>query len=169
MVSLTQERQRLDHWNNLLADRSKAWTSMEAVARLFPAKSGLMLKSFSHTVRPDSAPGQAKVGFIKEWVFTGFAREDALAYLNSLNSREGISAKFAEISEITGNPAFDPAPNTRTIVVNVKSQENPAFRQMPLEEIIDSDEATYPFTFNFVITQRFESADALSIAAAKAP
>lgn len=169
MVGLTQERQRLDHWNNLLADRSKAWTSMEAVARLFPTKSGLMLKSFSHTVRPDSAPGQAKVGFIKEWVFSGFAREDALAYLNSLNSREGISAKFTEISEITGNPAFDPVPNTRTIVVNVKSQENPAFRQMPLEEIIDSDEATYPFTFTFVITQRFESADALSIAAAKAP
>lgn len=169
MVSLTQERQRLDHWNNLLADRSKAWTSMEAVARLFPAKSGLLVKSFSHTVRPDSAPGQAKVGFIKEWLFTGFAREDALAYLNSLNSREGISSKFTEIAKATGNLAYDPTPNTRTIVVNVKSQENPAFRQMPLEDIVDSDEATYPFTFNFIITQRFESADTLSIAAAKAP
>ena len=40
---------------------------------------------------------------------------------------------------------------------------------MPLEQIIDSDEATYPYSFKLTITQRFESADALSIAATKAP
>jgi hypothetical protein len=169
LVNLTQERQRLDHWNNLLSDRSKAWTSMEAVARFFPADSGLLLKSFSHTVRPDSAPGQAKVGFVKEWLISGVARDEALTYLNSLNSREGIASKFTEISKATGNLAYDPVPNTRTLVVNVRTKENPKFRQMPAEDIIDSDETTYPFTFSFTITQRFESADVLSIAAAKAP
>lgn len=169
VVNLTQERQRLDHWNNLLEDRSKAWASMEAVARLFPAKSGTLLKSFSHTVRPDSAPGLAKVGFVKEWVINGLARDEALSYLNSLNTREGISSRFSEIAEATGNTAYDPAPNTRTIVVNVKTQENNSFKQMPLEDIVDSDEATYPFTFNLTITQRFESADPMAISAAKAP
>ena len=169
LVSLTQERQRLDHWNNLLADRSKAWSSMEAVARMFPANSGLLMKSFGHSVRPDSAPGQARVGFVKEWIITGMVRDEALGYLNSLNTREGISSHFSEISKVTGNLAYDPAPNTRTIVVNVKTQENAAFKQMPLEDIVDTDEATYAFTFNLTITQRFESADALAIAAAKAP
>jgi len=169
LVNLTKERQRVDHWNNLLEDRSKAWSSMEAVARLFPENSGLLLKSFNHTVRPDSAPGQAQVGFIKEWIITGFARDEALSYLNALNTREGISAHFSEISKVTGNLAYDPAPNTRTIVVNVKTQENSSFKPMPLEQIIDSDEATYPYSFNLTITQRFESADALSIAATKAP
>ncbi len=169
LVNLTQERQRVDHWNNLLEDRSKAWTTMEAVARLFPAKSGLLLKNFNHTVRPDSAPGQAKVGFIKEWTIGGMARDEALEYLNALNTREGISGHFSEIAKVTGNLAFDPAPTTRTLVVNVKTQENSSFRQMPMEEIIDSDEATYPFTFNLTITQRFESADTLAITASKAP
>ncbi len=169
LVNLTQERQRSDHWNNLLEDRSKAWSSMETVARLFPAKSGLLLKTFNHTVRPDSAPGQTTVGFVKEWIITGMARDEALKYLNTLNTREGISAHFSEISKVTGNTAYDPAPNTRTIVVNVKTQENSSFRQMPLEEIVDSDEATYPFTFNLTITQRFESADPFAITAAKAP
>jgi hypothetical protein len=169
LVNLNQERQRIDHWNNLLDDRSKAWSTMEGVARLFPAKSGLLLKTFNHTVRPDSAPGQAKVGFIKEWTITGMARDEALGYLNGLNTREGISGHFSEISKITGNLAFDPAPNTRTIVVNVKTQESPVFKQMPLEEIVDSDEATYPFTFNLTITQRFESTDPLAITASKAP
>lgn len=169
MVKLTQERQRLDYWNSMLEDRSKAWSSMEAVARLFPAKSGLLLKTFSHTARPDSAPGQAKIGFVKEWTITGMARDGALAYLNALNTREGISAHFAEISKVTGNSAYDPAPTTRTLVVNVKTQENSSFKQMPLEEIMDSDEDTYPYMFNLVITQRFESADPMAINASKAP
>ncbi len=169
LVNLTQEQQRFEHWNNLLEDRSKAWVSMEALSRLFPAKSGMLVLSFSHTTRPDTAPGQAKVGFIKEWIITGMARDEALSYLNALNTREGISARFAEIAKATGNTAFDPAPNTRTIVVNVKTLENAKFKQMPLEDIVDSDEATYPFTFNLTITQRFESADPLAISAANAP
>lgn len=166
---LTLERQRFDHWNNLLDDRSKAWVTLEATARLFPAKSGLLVKSINHSVRPDTAPGQAKVGFIKEWTFTGLARQDALGYLNSLNSREGIGARFSEIAKATGNMAFDPTPNTRTIVVNVKTQENSAFRLMPAENIDDSDEASYAYTFYLTITQRFVSADPLAISAAKAP
>ncbi len=169
VASLTQERGRADHWNNILDDRSKAWTSMEAIARLFPDKSGLLLKTVSHTVRPDSAPGQAKIGFIKEWVITGMAREEALSYLNELNTREGISTHFSEISEVTGNPAYDPTPPSRTIVVNVKTQENSKFQQRPAEEIFDADESTYPFTFNLTITQRFESADPLALTASKAP
>jgi hypothetical protein len=169
LVNLTRERQRVDHWNNLLEDRSKAWSSMETLARIFPAKSGLLLKSFSHTVRPDNAPGQSRVGFVKEWQITGMARDEALGNLNSLNSREGISALFTEVSKVTGNTAYDPTPNTRTIVINVKTQENSAFKQMPLEDIVDTDDATYPFTFNLSITQRFESADPLAINAAKAP
>ncbi|MBC7979088.1 MAG: hypothetical protein H7Y36_00825 [Armatimonadetes bacterium] len=169
LVNLTQERQRLNHWNNMLEDRSKAWTSMEGLARLFPTKSGVLIKSLNHTIRPDSAPGQAQVGFIKEWVITGMARDEALNYLNTLNTREGISSHFSEVAKVTGNAAYDPAPTTRTIVVNVKTQENNMFKQMPMEDITDADESTYPFTFNLTITQRFESADPLAIAAAKVP
>jgi hypothetical protein len=169
LVNLTQEKQRFEHWNNLLEDRSKAWVSMEVLTRLFPAKSGILVKTFSSTTRPDTAPGQAKVGFIKEWIITGMARDEALSYLNTLNTREGISARFSEVAKVTGNSAYDPTPNTRTIVVNVKTLENSSFKLMPLEEIDDSDEATYPFTFNLTITQRFESEDPLAISAAMAP
>ncbi len=169
LLGLTQERQRVDHWNNLLDDRSKAWTSMEAIARLFPENSGLLLKTASHTVRPDSSPGQAKVGFIKEWVITGMAREEALSYLNTLNTRDGIATRFNEISQVTGNPAYDPTPATRAIVVNVKTQENSKFKQRPAEEVLDADDTTYPFTFNLTITQRFEATDPLAISASTAP
>lgn len=169
VLMLTQERQRMDHFANLLDDRSKAWTAMETLARLFPAKSGLLVTGFSHTVRPDNAPGQSKIGFIKEWKINGMARDEALDYLNKLNTREGISSHFSEITQVTGNTAYDPTPTTRSIVINVKTQENGSFTQMPLEQVNDSDEATYPFSFIMTITQRFESADEMAINAGKAP
>ena len=147
MGNLTTERQRLEYWNNMLDDRSKAWTSMENLTRLFPANSGLLLKNFNHTVRPDSAPGQKKVGFVKEWTISGMARDEALSYLNTLNTREGISAHFAEISKLTGNSAYDPTPTTRNLVVNVKTLENSGFRQVPLEEVM-LDGATKTFSNN---------------------
>ena len=169
MTALTQERVKVDHWSSMLADRSKGWVSMEAIARLFPADSGLLLKTFTNNVRPDTAPGQAKVGFIKEWSVTGMARDEALSYLNSLNTRDGISAKFAEIAETTGNSAFDPTPVTRTLVVNVKTQENSSFRPLPAEQVMNSDPATYPFSFTLTITQRFSSEDPLAVSASQAP
>ena len=169
LAKLGQENQRLEYWNAMLEDRSKAWSAMEVVARLFPANSGLLLENFGHSVRPDSAPGQATVGFIKEWRITGYARAEALTYLNALNTREGIAAHFAEILQVTGNSAYDPTPTTRSLVVNVKTQENGAYKQAPPEEMMEDDESSYPYSFNLVITQRFESADPLAIKASKAP
>jgi len=169
LSKLTIERQKADHWNNLLEDRSKAWTSMESLARMFPANSGMLVKTYAHSTKPDSTPGQAKVGFVKEWKITGYARDEALDYLNSINTREGISAHFSEIARITGNAAFSPNTGNRNLVVNVRTQENTSFKPVPPEEANAADESTYPFTFDLTITQRFEATDPMSINVAKAP
>lgn len=167
--NLVQERQRADHWSNLLEDRSKAWTSMESLARLFPNKSGLLVKTYTHTIKPDTAPGQAKVGFIKEWLISGLARDEALTYLNTLNTRDGITAHFDEVAALTGNNSFDSKPTTRSIVVNVRVQENQRFRQLTQEEFHEANEESYPHTFTLSITQRFESGDPLALTAISAP
>jgi len=169
LSKLTVERQKADHWNNLLEDRSKAWTSMESLARMFPASSGMLVKTYAHGTKSDSTPGQAKIGFVKEWKITGYARDEALDYLNSINTREGISAHFSEIARITGNAAFSPSTGNRNLVVNVRTQENTTFKSLPPEEASDADETTYPFTFDLTVTQRFEATDPMSINVAKAP
>jgi len=169
LAKLTAERQKSEHWDNLLEDRSKAWTSMELLSRLFPERCGVLVKAFSHTVRPDSAPGQAKVGFVKEWKITGFARDEAVDRLNTLNTQEGISAQFTEVARATGNIAFNPAVRTRSLAVNVRTQENSGFKSQPLEETFDTDEASYPFNFDLTITQRFEATDPMAIHVTKAP
>jgi hypothetical protein len=169
LAKLNSERQKVDHWNNLLQDRSKAWVAMESLSRMFPENSGILVKTYSHGVKPDNTPGQAKTGFVKEWKITGLARDEALEHLNDLNTREGISAHFKEIARITANPAFNPNTGNRSITVNVRTQENNTFKPTPPEEILASDESTYPFTFDLTISQRFEATDPLALNVPKAP
>jgi hypothetical protein len=169
LAKLTSERKKIEHWDNLLSDRSKAWVAMEALARMFPANGGMLVKSYSHDSKPETTPGQAKVGFVKEWKITGYARDEALDYLNTLNTREGITAHFADVSKITGNDAFNPDVGNRNISVNVRTQENGGYKPIPLEESAIEDESTYPYTFDLTITQRFEATDPLAVNVPKAP
>ncbi len=169
LTNLTAERKKNEHWDNLLEDRSKAWASMELLSRLFPERCGVLVKNFTHTVRAETAPGQAKIGFVKEWKITGLARDEAVDRLNTLNTQEGITAQFSEIARITGNVAFNPTVRTRNLAVNVRTQENNAFKPLPIEETFDTDESSYPFNFDLTITQRFEATDPLAIQVSKVP
>lgn len=163
LAKLNAERQKSDHWDNLLQDRSKAWTAMESLSQMFPENGGMLVKNYSHTCKPDGTPGRAKVGFVKEWKMNGFARDEALEYLNTLNTREGINSHFAKIARVTANPAYNPVIGNRSISVNVRTQENVRFKLSPAEEINNSDESTYPYSFDLTITQRFEATDPMAI------
>ena len=169
LIKLISERQKVEHWDNLLEDRSKAWINMEALALLFPENGGMLVKSYSHTAKPDTAPGQAKVGFVKEWRISGFARDEAQEALNALNTREGAFDYFAKIARITGNTAYIPNIGNRSINVSVRTLENNAFKPIPLDETSPADESTYPFTFELSITQRFEATDPMAIIVPKNP
>lgn len=166
---LTNERAKIDHWDNLLEDRSKAWASMELLGGLFPDKSGFLVKTFNHDIRVDNTPGHAKAGFVREWKLTGLAREEALERLAILNTRDGISAIFSEVAQSTGNAAFRTDLPSRSLVVNVRTLENPIYRPGPIEESSLLDDGTYPFSFDLIITQRFESSDVMAVTSTKAP
>jgi hypothetical protein len=125
--------------------------------------------SFSHIIRTDSAPGQAKVGFVREWKITGLAREEALERLAILNTRDGMSAIFNGVATVTGNSSFRSDLPNRSLVVNVRTLENSGFRQGPIDDLARLDESTYPFSFDLSIQQRFESADPMAVTSAKAP
>lgn len=163
------ERKKADHWNNLLEDRSKAWTSMESLSRMCRENGGLLVRGYTYAAKPEAAPGKAAAGFVKEWKINGFARDEALDYLNTLNTKEGISAHFSEIARITGNSSYNPNLGTRNLVINVRTQENANFKPVAPESTSAGDESTYPFTFDLVITQRFESTDPMALIVSKAP
>jgi hypothetical protein len=169
LTFLASERTRVDHWDNLLEDRSKAWVTMELLSTLFPEKSGFLVKTFNHYVRPEALPGQAKAGFIREWKITGLAREEALEQLAVLNTRDGISAVFKQVADATGNASFKTDLPSRSLVVNVRTLENSIYRPGPADDAASLDDSSYPFSFDLTITQRFESSDQLAVVLAKAP
>ena len=168
LSKLISEKQTSEHWNNLLEDRSKAWCAMEFLARMFPENGGMLVKTYTHSAKPDNAPGQKIVGFIKEWKIIGYARDEALETLNTLNTREGIAAHFSGIARVTGNPSYTPNIGNRTLNVNMRTQENSTYKPIPLEEADIADESTYPYTFDLTITQRFEATDPMAIKVPKA-
>lgn len=164
------EQARLVAWDNLLEDRSKAWATMEMLARFFPEKSGMLVRSFSHTVNPQVQPGGGKAGFTKQWNISGLARDEALEkHLADFSTSQGMAAAFSEIARVTGIQAFRSDLPTRNIVVNIRTMENASWKDKPPEEMEDTDESTYPYLFELVITQRFEADDPLALAVAAAP
>lgn len=169
LEKLDAERKKIEHWDNLLEDRSKAWVSMELLSNLFPERCGVIVKGFTHTIRPEASPGKARIGLIKEWKITGFHRDEALDRLNTINTQEGIIRHFTEISRSTGNPAFNPIGANRSIAVNVRTQENNRYKASTTEEIFDADESSYPYAFDLTITQRFEATDPIAISVSKLP
>lgn len=127
------------------------------------------MKTYSHTTRAESAAGAAKTGFVKEWKIAGLAKDQALEYLNNLNTREGVNAHFAEISKITGCAAYDPTTGNRSISVNVRTQESAGYKPDVAGVASGSGESTYPYSFDLSITQRFESTDPVALSVPKAP
>jgi hypothetical protein len=169
LEKLDAERKKIEHWDNLLEDRSKAWVTMELLSRLFPERCGVIVKGFTHTIRPEVSPAKARIGIIKEWKITGLHRDEAIDRLNTINTQEGIIKHFTEISRSTGNPAFNPVGGNRSIAVNVRTQENNRYKPSSNEEITDTDDSSYPYAFDLTITQRFEASDPISISASKLP
>jgi hypothetical protein len=169
LEKLDAERKKIEHWDNLLEDRSKAWVTMELLSRLFPERCGVIVKGFTHTIRPEVSPAKARIGIIKEWKITGLHRDEAIDRLNTINTQEGIIKHFTEISRSTGNPAFNPVGGNRSIAVNVRTQENNRYKPSSNEEITDTDDSSYPYAFDLTITQCFEASDPISISASKLP
>lgn len=169
LSSLQEEQKTIEYWDTMLADRSRAWVIMEAFARMFPEGSNMLISDMKYSAKPDNIQGQSEVGFVKTWKISGLARDEALSYLNTLNTRDGINQFFDHIAEVTGSDAYRTDIGNRNISVNVRSRENNSFRLMPPEEMVMTDIASYPFTFDLSITQRFEASDPMAINVKAAP
>jgi hypothetical protein len=161
---LGQQKGQLEFWDNLLGDRSRAWSAAEVLPRLAKNPADMLIKGFYYSAAPTTRSGQAKQGFAKEWKISGFIRRQELEKLN----QEDISAIFNEIAHDTGSESFRTDIPTRSLMVNVKTQENPSFKK-PVGLAGDPAEAAFPFLFDLTITQRFETADPEAFNTAKAP
>jgi cell division protein FtsB len=175
LESLKKEITKIEHWNNLLEDRSKAWACMELFARMFPEKGGTLVKAFSYSAKPDTLTAAAsskntKVGFSREWKVTGLSQNFAKQTLNKLSTQEGIATQFNEIFRITGNSAYNPVTASRRLLPPIMpTTENSSYKLSQIGSSSLTDESSYPQSFALTITQQFDATDPLAIDMAKAP
>ena len=101
---LSSEIRRYEQWSALLADRSKAWVSMELVNQLFPDPESVVLSEASHRVRPELAQNKdTNAGVVKDWTLSGVSNTEALNHLTLISTTEGMGKVFERIREQTGN------------------------------------------------------------------
>lgn len=162
-LSLKTQLKRYDHWNNLLMDRSKAWTSMELVSRLTPADGSVILKDVKHRVNQKAEPKAKKYGFKKVWVINGYTNEKGLRHLEAMSTREGIKKVFKSVANDLGAHAFLPDVGQRDITVNMVQRANPTYNTVSPANPSDR----FRLAFTMTISQTFTSKDELALAGVK--
>jgi hypothetical protein len=156
---LTSQIRRYEQWNSFLADRSKAWVSMELVNQLFPNPDRVVLSDIRHTVRPEVARDQSKASLVKEWTISGLVDDENLERLTELNTAEGISGEFDAVYQLTGDESFRTDLESRSLEVNLLASENR--RYDPKRG--GKPEDNFPFMFNLTITQQISNEDPIAI------
>ncbi|MBB81147.1 MAG: hypothetical protein CMN02_09175 [Roseibacillus sp.] len=163
---LSSEIRRYEQWSSLLADRSKAWVSMELVNQLFPDPESVILSEASHRVRPEVAQNKdTSAGVVKDWTISGFSDTDALNHLTVISTTEGMGKVFDSIHLQTGNESFRTDLGSRTLLVNLLTSENKRFKPL----IGKKPEERFAHNFRLTITQRITAEDPIAIPITAAP
>ena len=164
-IALTAELKKYERWNNLLMDRSKAWVSMELVARVMPSDGTAILKDVLHRVNPARGDNKDKNGFTKEWTINGYGNDKGIEFIERFSTRDGIKQLFREVARDTGNSIYVPDVSKRDINVSLKQQANASYNTInPLKP---GD--IFPKQFTMVISQTITSDDEMALAALRNP
>lgn len=162
---LASQIQRYEQWNSYLADRSKAWVSMELMNQLFPNPDSVVLSEAGHTVRPEVIREQANASVVKEWTISGLVNDEALEHLTVINTTEGMSKVFDAVYKLTGDESLRTDLPSRTLVVNLLASENKRYAP----ETGTQPEQKFPFMFNLTVSQRISSEDPIAVPTIAAP
>ncbi len=157
---LASEIRRYEQWSSLLADRSKAWVSMELVNHLFPDPESVILSEANHQVRPEVVSEKdKKAGVIKEWTISGISNAEALNHLTVISTTEGMGKVFEVVRKHTADESLRTDLPSRTLLVNLLTSENKRFK-------LDGGtkpEERFAHNFRLTITQRITSEDPIAI------
>ena len=164
---LASEIRRYEQWSSLLADRSKAWVSMELVNQLFPDPESVILSEASHRVRPELVQEKKakSAGVVKEWTVSGVSNTEALNHLTVISTTEGMGKVFEGICKHTGNESFRTDLPSRTLLVNLLTSENKRFKPLGGTK----PEERFAHNFRLTITQRITAEDPIAIPITSAP
>ncbi|MFC4995456.1 hypothetical protein [Rubritalea tangerina] len=149
------EYKRID---NLLSDRSRAWSNFELLSRLFPVEQNTKVDDFEYSVSVNGSNAtNNRIPLVREWTISGSTDFKGREYLNELGSSDGIKKAFNDVYLGTFDESFNVAEDKRPPRANIKTKmASSARRRGSAEEVL-------PFTFTMTITQRLDDKDPLTL------
>lgn len=163
---LNSQIKRYEQWNSFLADRSKAWVSMELMNQLFPDPESVILSTADHRVRPEVTRDNAeKASIVKVWTISGVSNSEALNHLTVISTSEGMGKLFEAVREHTGDESLRMDLPSRTLLVNLLTSENKRYNP----EEATKPEQRFAHIFSLTITQRITASDPIAIPTVAAP
>lgn len=165
LSKVVAEQQKTKYTNGLFVPRSRGWLMMDMLLSIFTGKPGLKVENVEYTIIPVVKKGTQKAGWVRTWKIKGFAKASASSYLDKMNSERGVSEMFQEFYLASGDitsEIVDVA--SRRVEVSINQIANTQYRRGldPKTQARDSA-ATYPVSFDAVITQFFDSDDAIAM------
>ncbi|MFT5881883.1 MAG: hypothetical protein ACI9FG_000373 [Crocinitomicaceae bacterium] len=148
--------------NNLLSDRSRAWSNMELLARLIPPKQNITVKDFKYktSIQASNATSR-RIPIIRTWVITGSGDSAARNYLDTLNSATVMEGVFEDTYQGTLDESFNVG------VANRKPRSAIEIKRAVNSTRQNSTVSTHAFEFKMTITQRLDNKDELTLPLAK--
>lgn len=162
---LVAEDQVMKYTKGLVTPRSRGWLVMDMLLRTFTGKPGLRVESFEYVISPVVKVGAEKASWVRKWKIKGFAQASASSVLDKMNSEKGIAEVFQEFYQISGDVTAEALElASRSIEVSINQSANTAYQRGldPKKQARDST-ATYPVSFDAVITQYFDSRDIIAM------
>lgn len=159
LVLLKNQEKEFVLYEEVMKERSKAWTTMESIFYIFPPEANILLSNFTYNIAKLSDFRSDRVGFVKNNKITGFAPYESLDYLNRLNTEAGLKGIYAAIAEATNDESFVLEPGDRLPQINLQTEENRSYN-------IDAQPGSknsFPYIFTLNIKQPYSSEDALAL------
>ncbi|CAN5753402.1 hypothetical protein BH11VER1_BH11VER1_34500 [soil metagenome] len=164
MKKLVAEDKVVKYTRELVAPRSRGWLVMEMMLHVFTGKPGLKVESFEYAISPVVKQNAEKAGWVRTWKIKGYAQTSASSNLEKMNSEKGIGEIFQEFYNTKGDITAEVIEASRSIEVSINQSANSAYQRGldPKKQARDTI-ATYPVSFDAVITQFFNGTDIIAM------
>jgi hypothetical protein len=162
---LTGVKQYLTKWDNILAPRSQAWSTMDFLLGLLPESKDVVWEKLDYSIKQSNTKPEVKgstpEGFSRQWTIDGFCNDQGRTLLEHLRETATLTKIFSDTSTRLNDRGFAVS-GKRTVKADLREEANP-------QSGTGTENGSLPYAFRLVIIQTIPANDALALPALPKP
>ena len=162
---LTGVKQYVTRWDNILAPRSQAWSTMDFLLGLLPESKDVVWGKLDYSVKQSStkpgAKGSTPDGFVRQWTIEGLCNDQGRTLLEHLRETAVLTKIFSDTAARLNDSGFAVS-GKRTVKADLREEANP-------QAGTATENSGLPYAFRLVIIQTIPANDPLALPALSKP